>query len=116
MVIEGLAGADKDHESRAAATTPLSTTTRAIAVVLYLHHARADPFPGLARRKRLKAGKHAAAGEARSTLELWEADELITIARRGGLKFTIAIRSASIPSLPTPRRRSPTARSAKSSP
>ena len=27
--------------------------------------------------------------KSRSRIELWEADELITLARRGGLKFTI---------------------------
>jgi predicted dehydrogenase len=36
----------------------------------------------------LKAGKHVLL-EKPIALELWEADELITIARRGGLKFTI---------------------------
>ena len=36
----------------------------------------------------LKAGKHVLL-EKPIALELWEADELITVARRGGLKFTI---------------------------
>ena len=36
----------------------------------------------------LKAGKHVLL-EKPIALELWEADELITLARRGGLKFTI---------------------------
>src|SRR3954464_10599528 len=36
----------------------------------------------------LKAGKHVLL-EKPIALELWEADELITIARRGGVKFTI---------------------------
>jgi len=42
----------------------------------------------------LKAGKHVLL-EKPIALELWEADELITIARRGGLSSPLAIRSAS---------------------
>ena len=60
----------------------------------------------------LKAGKHVLL-EKPIALELWEADELITLARRGGSSSPSAIRSASTPSSPTPRRRSPTARSAR---
>ena len=63
----------------------------------------------------LKAGKHVLL-EKPIAMELWEADELITLAQRGISNSPSAIRSASTPRSPTPRRRSPTARSARSSP
>ena len=52
---------------------------------LYQHHAGAEPLPDYC-RDRLKAGKHVLL-EKPIAMELWEADELITLARRGRLKF-----------------------------
>ena len=46
----------------------------------------------------LKAGKHVLL-EKPISMELWEADELITLARRGGLKFTIGYSQRSNPKI-----------------
>ena len=53
---------------------------------LCLHHAGAEPLPDHPRLP--EAGKHVLL-EKPIAMELWEADELITLARRGRLKFTI---------------------------
>ena len=59
----------------------------------------------------LRSGKNVML-EKPIALELWEADELIQLAKRNGLKFTIGYSQRFNPKSPTPRRRSPTARSA----
>ena len=63
----------------------------------------------------LKSGKNVML-EKPIALELWEADELIQLAKRNNLKFTSVTHSASIQRSPTPRRRSWTARLARSCP
>jgi myo-inositol 2-dehydrogenase/D-chiro-inositol 1-dehydrogenase len=63
----------------------------------------------------LKSGKNVML-EKPIALELWEADELIQLAKRNNLKFTIGYSSASIRKSPSQRRRSSTARSARWSP
>ena len=59
----------------------------------------------------LRAGKHVLL-EKPIAMELFEADELMPMAKRAGVKFTIGYSQRFTPRSPTPRRRSPTARSA----
>ena len=105
-------GADQARHARPS-TIRISSTTRILPSSTSAPHPSRTHFP--IARDCLRAGKHVLL-EKPIALELWEADELIALARRGNAQVHHRLFAAlQHQDSPTPRRRSPTARLGKPS-